>query len=1030
MLFRLKDKFIYFFLGGKNMMSKVKTLIATSVLLIASLSITHAEEISYPGFSGNINTTVSTGLQIRVDENCQGQTGFINVAGDSTFATAVNENRAADASVLLVDGEPGCGKIYQDGYGNPIDPKGSARELISGNADDGRMNFGRGDIFNQTTKVFTEIDGTMDSGVGLTASFIGSYNSIDSLNSPTWAPFTDSALDDIETNIDVLDLYLTAEIAEIDASVNIGRYVTNWGESTFIPVGMNGLTTNAIDLAKLRTPGSSIREALVPANQITLSGYLDGGFSYEAYMQIGESHIEFDPNGTFFGNEVISGDRLMYTSGYYQNSQSQSTACSYLNTVARTAQGADGTCNAATIAFAAANPTNSGQYNFQEGFKGMVSGTNVANLVGKGGALAFGAASSAAIGGSNGDMPSLAMAGFASGVIEGYTGWNEYDRKLNRKAGTLDAEGGSHIYADGDEQFGFALRTYLDDVGSGVDIGFYFTQYDSKVPYLRFIGDGGIHAGDLLGALTYAARCATAAGNDCNDSETAFAAGSYNLDHTGFGVGVITELDASELVGVNRVATAIVDLAYGEAGCGAYMNPQAVDELYAAGANGANASNFSWTGAQKSNALTYYNYTVVGDRAYHDSNRCYDNANANDDSTATALGLNTGEEFATAATQLAAGAIVGAAVTPLNMARYEFIYPENLNAMGISANTNINGTTVQAELTYRPDFPLATNGGDQGQQISDAAGTTTLLSVAVGQTYNGGCVAAGAAASEDVVTVADMLALTDATATAKCGPKLASVLAYRAGTGDADAEWSDVIGALKDMKRSSLPAISLATVGAGDYYTTPFLEYDVWSGTIGTTTSFTASHPVTQGLGADGSFLLTEIGFVYVPDLDYSKGGINRGGYRDGVGGAKCGGVTNGGGNPTQYNAVRVLDGATHIGSSQTDPLFGNGSYCESKNTIDETSFTYRLVGGATYNNVANSPWAFSPSFVWSHDISGYGPTSLGGFVPGRQSLSLSGNLTKGDVKLGLSYVNQLGDPEDNLDFDKDYLSASVSYAF
>ena len=104
--------------------------------------------------------------------------------------------------------------------------------------------------------------------------------------------------------------------------------------------------------------------------------------------------------------------------------------------------------------------------------------------------------------------------------------------------------------------------------------------------------------------------------------------------------------------------------------------------------------------------------------------------------------------------------------------------------MGISANTNINGTTVQAELTYRPDFPLATNGGDQGQQISDAAGTTTLLSVAVGQTYNGGCVAAGAAASEDVVTVADMLALTDATATAKCGPKLASVLAYRAGTGD------------------------------------------------------------------------------------------------------------------------------------------------------------------------------------------------------------------------------------------------------
>ncbi len=994
------------------MMSKVKTLIATSVLLFAGMSFTHAEEFSYPGFSGNINTTLTTGLQVRTDENCLGQTGFVNVAGDTTFSTAVNRNRSSDAAVLLKDGEPGCGKIHIDGYGNPYDPKGSARELISNNADDGRMNFGRGDVFNSTTRVFTEIDGTMDNGVGVTASFVGAYNPITSFTNPTWAPFTDDALDDIETNIDVLDLYITTDIAEMDATINVGRYVTNWGESTFIPVGMNGLTTNAIDLAKLRTPGASIREALVPANQVTLSGYLNGGVSYEAYYQMGESHVEFDPNGTFFGNEVISGDRLMFTSGYYQNSQSQAGACSYLNTVARSE-----TCTADTIAFAAANPTSSGMYYFQEGFKGMFGGSKVAALVGKGGALAYGAASAAAIGGSAGDMPSLAMAGYGSAVIAGYAGWAEYDNKLNRKVGALDAFGGAHVHADGDDQYGLALRTYLDDVGSGVDIGFYFTQYDSKVPYLRFIGDGGIHAGDLLGALTYAAACA-AAGNTCSDGG-AFAGGDYNSDHTGLGSGAISALDGAEAVGMGQIATAIVDLAYSEAGCGAYMNPQAVDELYNSGNAGANASNFSWTGAQKSNALTYYNYTVVNGKAYHDSARCADNAKAS--------GSVSGMNFGTASTQLAAGAILGAAVTPLNLAKYEFIYPENLKALGMSANTNINGTTVQAEITYRPDFPLATNGGDQGQQISDAAGTTTLLSIAVAQSYRGACALAGGSAVH--ATVQTQMA-GDATIAAKCAAQVAGVNAYRAGVSDSDAEWSDVVGALKNMKRSSLPAISLATVGSGDYYSTPYLSKDVWSGTIGTTTTFTASHPITAGLRADGSFLLTEIGFVHVPDLDYSEGGINRGGYRDGVGGTKCGGVTLGGGTPTSYNSVRVLDGATHIGSSQTDPLFGNGSYCESKNTIDDTAITYRLVGGATYNNVANTPWTFAPSFVWSHDVSGYGPTSLGGFVPGRQSLSLSGNLTKGDVKVGLSYVNQMGDEKDNLDFDKDYLSASVSYAF
>ena len=36
------------------------------------------------------------------------------------------------------------------------------------------------------------------------------------------------------------------------------------------------------------------------------------------------------------------------------------------------------------------------------------------------------------------------------------------------------------IYADGDDQYGFALN-YIDSIGSGVDVGIYFTQYDSKV---------------------------------------------------------------------------------------------------------------------------------------------------------------------------------------------------------------------------------------------------------------------------------------------------------------------------------------------------------------------------------------------------------------------------------------------------------------------------------------------------------------------------------------------------------------------
>ena len=71
-----------------------------------------------------------------------------------------------------------------------------------------------------------------------------------------------------------------------------------------------------------------------------------------------------------------------------------------------------------------------------------------------------------------------------------------------------------------------------------------------------------------------------------------------------------------------------------------------------------------------------------------------------------------------------------------------------------------------------------------------------------------------------------------------------------------------------------------------------------------------------------------------------------------------------------------------------------------------------------------------SPNFVLSHYPSGYVPSSFGVFVEGRMSLALGLRADKGAVSASLSYVNQLGDAEDNLSIDKDTLASSVSYAF
>ena len=946
------------------MPSKLTTLITSLVFVITSFTFANAAELNVPGFTGSANTTVTTGFSARIERNCESVRGYKRI--DDSMRTYVNNGgyagvtiAEADRSAYLQDGE-GCAPRRTDGYGNRSN---SPRDLTSENADDGNMNFDGGDIFDATTRVYTEITGKTDAGVGVNLSLVGSYNAIDSFTSPTWRPFTAAQLDNIETNVELLNAYVTSDLND-DLSFTAGRFVTNWGESTFIPVGMNGLTTNALDLGALRKPGASIKESLIPTEQITLSGYLDGGWSFEAYYQLGESHLELDEAGTFFGSEVASdtGNRLIFSAPFGDHTgDARNRACGYLLVTSL------GGCTATNVATfnTTAGKLAQDMYLFQAGLNALYAGDNAAALVAKGAVLGGGAA--ATFGGSAGDVRTLAThvgsAGVA-GVIAGFQNWDEYTKKAGGKIGVVDLAGNGHIHADGEEQFGIALRTYLDDVGSGVDLGFYFSQFDSKVPYLRYKGQQGIHAGDLFGAFQLAAS-----GDDLAARLDGSAA---NFESTGD-----VTLTESETAAITQIVQGLGNVSFNAGACGAYMNPHLAHQVYGKGT----ATNFAYTSEEKANALDALLYTNINGKLYFDASKC-----------ATLAGV-----YGRTATLQGAGALLGAAVFPLNLAEYEFIYPENLQAMGVSMNTNVGATTVQAELTYRPNFPLHTAPADQGQQLSDAAGSTMLLTMGVIQGMAGDFAAALSSYASNV-------------------------------EGATFATAKDMITAAGGFKRSYLPAISLATVAAGDYYTTPYFEYDVLSGTIGTTSSFSASHPITAGLQADSAALVTELGFVHVDGLTQDKP-INRGGYRDGVGGVKCGGINNAG---PIFNApaLKILDGATHLASAQTDPLFGNGSYCEPKNNADDLSMTYRIVGVASYNNFNNSSWTFSPSFVWSHDFSGYGPTTLGGFVPGRQSLSLTGNMSKGDTSFGLSYVNQLGDPLDNLAFDRDYISANVSYAF
>ena len=99
-------------------------------------------------------------------------------------------------------------------------------------------------------------------------------------------------------------------------SVRLGNQVVNWGESTFIPNGINVI--NGVDVAKLRNPGADLKEALRPTPMIWASQGLTDRISIEGFYSFRWRETRIDPRGTYFSTtDALSpdGDRIYIGSG-------------------------------------------------------------------------------------------------------------------------------------------------------------------------------------------------------------------------------------------------------------------------------------------------------------------------------------------------------------------------------------------------------------------------------------------------------------------------------------------------------------------------------------------------------------------------------------------------------------------------------------------------------------------------------------------------------------------------------------------
>ncbi len=180
------------------------------------------------------------------------------------------------------------------------------------NADDGNLNYRSGMVSFLAKANHDLFIKYQNSGV-----FVRGFYFNDLVNSNGQrdrTPLSDEANKIVAQGAELLDayVYFNETVAGMPATIRVGRQVLSWGESTFIPNGVNSI--NPIDVAKLRTPGSELKEALRPLMMVSGSLNMTEELSLEAFVLLDWERTRVDPPGTYFSTNdfVAKGGKKVY----------------------------------------------------------------------------------------------------------------------------------------------------------------------------------------------------------------------------------------------------------------------------------------------------------------------------------------------------------------------------------------------------------------------------------------------------------------------------------------------------------------------------------------------------------------------------------------------------------------------------------------------------------------------------------------------------------------------------------------------
>lgn len=109
----------------------------------------------------------------------------------------------------------------------------------------------------------------------------------------------DAAKNRAEQHGDLTDAYVYKYLLpDQNLSIRLGKQVISWGESTFIGQAISDV--NTVDISKLRTPGSDLKDAYLGTPAIDIAYTFGENYTLEGFYLFGFDEIKVDPMGGFF----------------------------------------------------------------------------------------------------------------------------------------------------------------------------------------------------------------------------------------------------------------------------------------------------------------------------------------------------------------------------------------------------------------------------------------------------------------------------------------------------------------------------------------------------------------------------------------------------------------------------------------------------------------------------------------------------------------------------------------------------------